>query len=716
VPYLKSPEHMPPSSSGSISALRRWAIAAGIVLVVLIVAADTYEAWEDYGNALEQNERIQLALGRVLSEQAARMVQEVDVVLSDFSAWRASPEGRVADQQAIRERLRSDVGRLPFVYSATLAGADGRVLATTENESTSSRRLAPGEGFTVPEPALKSALYIGQTFIGKHDGARTFALSRRIDDSNTAFEGVVVARVAFEYLTGFYAGVNATPDTSIRLLRDDGTVLAQYPPGNGPIPDDLYVRQVYAGAPPLTERVRYSTSNGQKQVATLRTVEGYPIVIEVARPLNSVLRPWVRSELESAARTLTLVIIAGVLLLALQSALRRHDRMENERRRLEQELQNAYRLEALGFLAASVAHDFNNVLSAIVGYGELASKALPPDAPERGNMDRLLGAAERARLLVRRVLTFNPRRSLTYEPIPIHNVIAEVAQQIEAAAPSSVTVQVSGLQTPATILGDATEIHQVVMNLCTNAVHAMPAGGTLNIDISSVEVQEERQLTIGELHPGAWIRLCIADTGSGLTQEQTAVVFEPFYTTRQPEQGTGIGLTVVRNILARMHGALDVDSEVGIGTRMTAYWPSVVAAPPADVSTDALPPGRGETILIVDDDPDLVALAEEQLASLGYEPVGFTLARAALAAVRRSPNRFDAVVTDERMQSLRGCELAELIHKINPRVPVILVTAFRDAELDERAKVADIAEILDKPLHGQALSAALRRHIAAAND
>lgn len=734
------------------SAVRRRAIAAGIALVVLIIAADAYEAWEDYRTSLEDNERIELALGRVLSEQASRMVQEVDIVLSDFAAWRATPEGRSADEQLLREHLHADVGPLPFVYSATLAGADGRVLATTENESTPNRRLAPGEDFTVPKRALKSALYIGETFIGKHDGARTFALSRRVDDPNTAFEGVVVARVAFEYLTGFYAGVNATPDTSIRLLRDDGTVLAQYPALNSPAANDPYVSRHYGGSAPLAERIRYSTSNGERQVATLRVVEGYPIVVEVARPLASVLRPWVRNELESAARTLTLVIIAGALLLSLQSALRRHDRMESERRRLEQQLQNSHRLEALGFLAASVAHDFNNVLSAIVGYGELAAKSLQADTPERGNMDRLLEAAERARLLVRRVLTFNPRRRLTYEPIAIRNIIAEVAQQIQAAAPSSVAVQVNGLQTPATTLGDATEIHQVVMNLCTNAVHAMPAGGTLGIDVSLVEVREDRQLTIGELHPGAWIRLCIADTGGGLTKEQAAAIFEPFYTTRgssaqldypdlakrqllarpvhgasqsfsdgtnaevskQPEHGTGIGLTVVRNIMGRMQGALDVDSEVGVGTRMTAYWPSVVAAPPSDVSIDTLPPGRGETVLIVDDAPELVALAEEQLASLGYEPVGFTAARAALGAVRRTPHRFDAVITDERMQSLRGCDLAKLIHSIDPRVPVILVTAFRDADLDERAKDAGIAEILDKPLHGQSLSAALRRQLGAA--
>jgi CheY-like chemotaxis protein len=196
-------------------------------------------------------------------------------------------------------------------------------------------------------------------------------------------------------------------------------------------------------------------------------------------------------------------------------------------------------------------------------------------------------------------------------------------------------------------------------------------------------------------------------------------MFEPFYTTRQPGQGTGIGLTVVRNIVSRMHGALDVQSHIGSAengldplgsvTRISAYWPAIAPETEPSVSQKELPrTGHGETVMVVDDKPELVMLAEEVLASLGYEPVGFIGARAALGAFRRNPRRFDAILTDERMQSLRGCDLAKMIREIDPTVPVILLTGYRDADIDVRAKEAGIVAILDKPLHVQTLSVALR--------
>jgi signal transduction histidine kinase/ActR/RegA family two-component response regulator len=679
------------------SKLARWVVVAGIALTTLIVAADVHDAWLDYRSALSQNERIQQALGRVLAEQTARMMQEADVVMSDYADWVMSNGGLAIDEQTLRERLRADVMRLPFVFSAAVAGTDGRVRVTTE-------AATDREGVNVPAPALKDSLYIGPLFIGRRDGARTFALSRRIEGSGGALTGVVVARIAFEYLTGFYSSVNATPDTSIRLLRDDGVVLAQYPAGTGPIPD------APIDASRANEQVQYRTADGRDQVTAVHAVDGYPVIVEVTRPLSSVLRKWADDELGGAVRTFVLVAFAVLLLVALRAALIRHAREEQERRRLERDLENARRMDALGVLAASVAHDFNNVLSAIVGYGELAHKSMAAGSEEIANTERLLAAAERARLLVRRVLTFDPRRSLHYAPLPLGPIIAEVAQQSAATMPPSVSVSVSGLDSPIHILGDATEIHQVVMNLCTNAVHAMPSGGRLTIHLDRVELQETQQLTLGRLVPGHWARLAISDTGVGLSTEQIGSIFEPFYTTRRSEQGTGIGLTVVRNILSRMHGALDVQSRLGEGTRIAVYWLCADSGGvSADLTGDTRQGGHGETVMIVDDKPELVSLAEEVLASLGYEPVGFTSSRDAFAAFRRDPRRFDAVITDERMESLSGCDLAKKIHKIEPSIPVILVTGYRDADLLLRAKAAGVVEILDKPLSTLGLSAALSR-------
>jgi CheY-like chemotaxis protein len=360
-----------------------------------------------------------------------------------------------------------------------------------------------------------------------------------------------------------------------------------------------------------------------------------------------------------------------------------------------------------------VAHDFNNVLSAIVGYGELAHNAVAAESPARTHIDRLLSATERARLLVRRVLTFNPQRSVNYQALSIRPIIEEVLEQLQATI-SPVKVITHGMDTNATILGDTTEVYQVVMNLCSNAVRAMPSGGTLELKLQSVAVSEANTLALGQLRPGRWLCLLISVTGTGMSAEQLTSIFEPFYTTREPGQGTGIGLTVVRNIVLSMRGALDVASHPGSGTRISVYWPLIEAAASTEAANNATneSQGSGETIMVVDDDAELVMLAEELLASLGYEPVGFTSAPAALEAFRRDPDRFDAVLSDERMQPLRGCEFGQSIHDIEPTMPVILMTGHHDADIDRRARQAGIVAILDKPLRSETLRAALARQTA----
>jgi signal transduction histidine kinase/CheY-like chemotaxis protein len=475
------------------------------------------------------------------------------------------------------------------------------------------------------------------------------------------------------------------------------------------------VQQTYTALSTTEQTRREPEPNGHDRIAALHKVEDYPIIVEVTRPLAGVLQPWVQAELASAFRTLTLAVLAGALLFALRAALSRHGRSEQERRRLEHELENSQRAQAMGLLAASVAHDFNNVLAAIVGYGELAQKSVVPESIARANLDRLLSATERARLLVRRVLTFNPHRSVNYQPMAIEPVVTEVLQQIQAVLPPAVTVKTYGLELPTIIRGDATEVYQVVMNLCSNAIQAMPSGGILELRLEPIEMLETRTLALGQLSPGRWLCLMIIDNGVGIAAEQPTSIFEPFYTTRESGQGTGIGLTVVRNIVLRMKGALDVDSRVGFGTRMSVYWP-LVESETALVTTTRDPNlrGGGETILVVDDDAELVILAEELLASLGYEPVGFVGSRAALDAFKRHPARFDAVITDENMHALAGCELAKRIHEIDAHMPIILITGHHDNDLDARATTAGIAAILDKPLRVETLRAALAEQLSIA--
>jgi signal transduction histidine kinase/ActR/RegA family two-component response regulator len=686
------------------SRLRRSVTVAGVALILLIVAADSYEAWQDYRRVIVDNEHIMLALNRALSEQTERLVQEVEVVLADYAAWTTSAEGRAADQPTLVARLNSQIVSLPFVSSAVLIDADGKIRAGTRDDDVAARNLKELAVFAAPAQDPGNALYIDRPrFLGR-DRAQTFALSRRVTTPGGEFAGVVVARVAFDYLAAFYSGVNVTADTSIRLSRQDGVILAEYPPGGLPR-DPAEIHPAGSAA----------VINGNEVIEVAQNVGRYPIVITVSRSYPAVLRPWLDEERSSAARTLTLAVFASVLLVALRAALDRQDSMDRERRRLERELAGIRQIEALGFLAASVAHDFNNVLTAIIGYAELMHDMVEAQPVMRANVERLLAATERARLLVRRVLTFDPRRSVSYRPTAIEPILVEVAQQVQATLPASVRIKLGGVDGATSIQGDATEIYQVLMNLCSNAVHAMPAGGILNIQLATREVQEPATLALGALQPGRWVSVAVIDSGIGLADEQIMSIFEPFYTTRQSTHGTGIGLTVVRNIILRMNGALQVESQLGSGTRMTVYWPAVAPAlAPATAGGSAEDTGDGEVILVLDDEKELVALTEELLASLSYEPVGFSDARMAIEAFRSHPERFDAVLTDERMQPLRGLEFARLIHDIDPRVPIMLMTGHRDAQLDAGAEDAGVVEILDKPLRVQTLREALARQLKAA--
>ncbi len=680
--------------SASFAELRTWATGAGIGLILLIIAADSYEAWQDYQRVVRDNARLQMALSRSVSEHAARLMQSADVVLAS-----AADTGSADDAFFARARA------LPFVQAAAVIDATGRIVAASEaavlGTDVHGRPVFTAAAQEASAAATSAAALLIDCSTDASITTPTFTLGRRVTRDGK-FAGAVVLRIASGYLADFYADIHINTSTAIVLACDDGAVLARFPPD---APFGNTSREL-----PRAAVVRVM-DRGVEYVATAFPVGGYALTAVVSRSWSSVLGPWWQEERSSAARTVSLAALAGLLLLTLRQALKKQQRADAEKRRLEQELAVAQRVEALGFLAASVAHDFNNVLTAIVGYAELTRETVAATPQPAENIDRLLAATERARMLVRRVLTFNPHRSLQYLPVHVEPIVSEVAEQTKATLPRSVKLELGDLQSTSIILGDATEVYQVAVNLTTNAIHAMPNGGTLQMSLSEVEISEPKPLRLGKLKPGRWVTLTVTDSGIGMSAEQMSAMFETFYTTRQSGHGTGIGLAVVRNIILRMNGGLDVDSRVDAGTRMTVYWPALNAPMLKSTRVDAESSGAGETIMVVDDEAELVALTEDLLASLSYEPVGFADARAALEALAANPGRFHGMLTDERMQPMRGLELAAEAHKLQPDLPIILMTGQRDAETDRRAAEVGILEILDKPLRINTLREALARRL-----
>jgi PAS domain S-box-containing protein len=370
-----------------------------------------------------------------------------------------------------------------------------------------------------------------------------------------------------------------------------------------------------------------------------------------------------------------------------------------DKEHLEAQLRQSQKMEAIGTLAGGIAHDFNNILGAILGYGELAQEHAVQGSALRRYVDNVMHAAGRAKVLVDRILGFS--RSGLGERVHVHvqSVIEETLELIAASLPANIRLEKKLDAGDAALIGDSTQLHQVAMNLCTNAVHAMDHGGTLTVLLERIRLTVGRSLSRGALSPGSYARLIIKDTGCGIPPAVLERIFDPFFTTKDVGGGTGLGLSLVHGIVTDLGGAIDVKTTPGHGTSFEIWLPiTAEAGKPAVEAVRESPRGHGETVMIVDDEPMLVALAEEMLAELGYEPVGFDSSNAALQAFRAEPRRFDLVLTDEAMPDLVGIELAREIRRVRPDVPIILMSGHGGVPLANRAAGIGVNEVLHKPL------------------
>jgi PAS domain S-box-containing protein len=386
---------------------------------------------------------------------------------------------------------------------------------------------------------------------------------------------------------------------------------------------------------------------------------------------------------------------------------------EEEKACLEQQLRQSQKLEAMGTLAGGIAHDFNNILGAILGYGEMAQKRAPENSSERRYIDNVMQAGGRAKALVERILAFSRSGVGDRVPVNVQAAVAEALELLSASLRPGVRLVTNLTAGNAAVIGDPTELHQVVMNLCTNAMQAMPEGGVLDVTLTRTNLDAPKTLSHGSVDAGAYVTLCVSDTGVGIAPQLADRIFDPFFTTKGVGEGTGLGLALVHGIVADLHGAIDVSTQEGVGTTFAIWLPinGEVASVERNV-VRALPMGAGQTIMIVDDERPLVLLAEETLAELGYEGVGFDSSVAALAAFHESPLRFDAVLTDETMPELAGSDLVRRLRTLRPDIPIVLMSGFAGTRLIDRARVAGVNDILRKPLQRRDIAESLGRIFA----
>jgi PAS domain S-box-containing protein len=381
-----------------------------------------------------------------------------------------------------------------------------------------------------------------------------------------------------------------------------------------------------------------------------------------------------------------------------------------ERHHLETQVRQSHKLHALGALAGGIAHDFNNMLAAILGYTELLMDDVPRESLTWHRLQRVLTAGERAKDLVRQILTVSRQQEQERRPVQLRLLAEEILKLLRASLPVTIAIHQHLDPHVGTVLADPTQIYQVLMNLCINAEHAMRlSGGVLEVGLDDVDVTEPMPITDGTLMPGPYVRLTVRDTGHGIPDEILDRIFEPFFTTKVPDEGTGMGLTVVQGIMRNHDGAIHVTSLPDQGSTFTLYFPHFHK--PMETSEPAAEPVLGgmECVLFVDDEEPIARLGCMMLERLGYKAMFTTSGAEALALFRAAPERFDLVITDHTMPGMTGAALAQDLRRLRPDLPVILCSGFSHTMNADKAQALGLDAFLLKPFLHRDLGVAVHR-------
>ena len=376
---------------------------------------------------------------------------------------------------------------------------------------------------------------------------------------------------------------------------------------------------------------------------------------------------------------------------------------------MEEELRQAHKMESIGTLAGGIAHDFNNILGIILGNAELALDDVPEWNPTRYNLEEIRLASLRAKDVVRQLLSFARKTKLEKKPTNITPIIKESLKLLRSSIPTSIEIRRNIEEDVDTIIADPTQINQVLINLCTNAEHAMPDGGIIEVTLENVKFDEGTVAKHPGLNPGRYVSLMVSDTGHGIPKEEIDRIFDPYFTTKEVGKGTGMGLAVVHGIVKEHNGVITVESEFEKGTTLSIFFPSVEKKAVGEIKNDEKLPTGNEKILFIDDEESIVELSRQGLERLGYEVEATTSPVEALALFRSKPDQYDLVITDLAMPQMTGDKLVNEILNIRSDLPIIICTGFSEKIDEKKAKAIGAADYIEKPIDKRAFAFAVRQ-------
>lgn len=386
---------------------------------------------------------------------------------------------------------------------------------------------------------------------------------------------------------------------------------------------------------------------------------------------------------------------------------------EAEKEKLEDQLRQAHKMEAIGTLAGGIAHDFNNILAVILGYADLADDDTPEFSPAKQSIEQVQQAALRAKDIVQQILTFSRKQSQKLVPLDLASTISSTLKFIRASIPTTIDIEANIDQKCGVILGDESQINQILINFCTNAAQAMDdIGGTLSIDLQSINLSEDDAKPEQKLLPGSYIVLSVSDTGVGIEEKHLERIFDPYYTTKDIGKGSGMGLAVVHGLVKSHNGFLQVGSTVSQGSTFKVFFPK------ADAITEKINMKKqiqhysgSEHLLIVDDEQSIINIMERSIKSMGYSIDATTSSKKALQLFRNDPSRYDLIITDQTMPELTGEALCNKILQTRPDIPIIMCTGYSTKIDKEAARELGVTRFLMKPVSKVELARAIRESI-----
>ncbi len=382
---------------------------------------------------------------------------------------------------------------------------------------------------------------------------------------------------------------------------------------------------------------------------------------------------------------------------------------ESERNELECQLRQSQKMEAIGTLAGGIAHDFNNILAAIMGYTEISLEEIPDGSRLRVRLERILKAGYRGKELVDQILTFSRQNEREKETVVLSSIVEEAVKMLRPLIPTNVEIRTSISKSSQTIIADPTQIHQILVNLCTNSAYAMrETGGVLEIEVEDIYLDKVFTKRHVGLNPGPYVCLTVRDTGHGISEEDIHRVFEPFFTTKKQGDGTGMGLSVVHGIVNSLKGKIEVSSKPGEGATFLIYFPSSAVQNQEVKEKQALISRGNEHIMLVDDEVYIVDMAKEMLESLGYEVAAFRDSGFALKYFQKKKDQVQLVITDMAMPGMTGEELSRELINIRPDIPIILCTGFSQTVSHEKARSLGIRDYIMKPFIKEELGKSIR--------